>query len=46
MRVGVDVDEARHDEPPRAVDGPVRAAFVAASDLDDAVGGERDVPVL
>ena len=46
MRVGVDVDEARHHEPPRAVDGPVRVSFVAASDLNDAAARERDVPVV
>ena len=44
--VGVDVDEPRHDEPPRAVDGAAGGAFVAPADVDDAVGGERDVSVL
>ena len=43
MGVGVEIDEPRHDESPRAVDGAAGGALVAAPDVDDAVGGERDV---
>ena len=44
VRVGVEVDEAGHDEAPRAVDDAVRGARVAPADVDDAVAGEGDVP--
>ncbi len=44
--VRVDIDEARHDEAPGAVDHGLRRPLVAAADLDDLRAVEGEVLVL
>ena len=43
MRVRVDVDQPRHDQPGGAVDRLIRRAGKAAPDKADPVVGERDI---
>ena len=45
VAMGMGVDQPRHDEPPAAVDHPLRVATVAAADLNDGIAVKDHVTV-